>query len=107
MSREIKCLKYNYSFEEEVQNFNNFEATIKLSKDGKELIITNFKPITSPEYVLEKDPDILAEVEPCLCHRHKRVKSSASCRLDQVEGILFGGISSRFWMLRKHLNTID
>ena len=33
-------------------------------------------------------------------------KSSTSCKLDEIKGILFGGISSRFWMLRKHLNSL-
>jgi len=30
-------------------------------------------------------------------------KSSASGRIDDIEGIIFGGISSRFWIYRKHL----
>lgn len=34
-------------------------------------------------------------------------KSSCSCRLSSIKGILFGGISSRFWMLRKHLLTVE
>ena len=32
------------------------------------------------------------------------MKSSSSCKLEEIRGILYGGISSRFWMLRKHLN---
>ena len=34
-------------------------------------------------------------------------KSSTSCNLDEIRGILFGGISSRFWMLRKHMNSYN
>ena len=34
-------------------------------------------------------------------------KSNASCNLDEIEGIIYGGISSRFWMLRKHFNYYD
>ena len=33
-------------------------------------------------------------------------KSSASCRLDEIEGFLYGGLSSRFWMLRKHMISL-
>jgi hypothetical protein len=33
-------------------------------------------------------------------------KSSASCKLSDIKGILYGGISSRFWMMRKHINSI-
>lgn len=43
---------------------------------------------------LEKDPDF------------ESVKSSASCRLSDIEGILFGGSNARFWMLRKHFNSM-
>jgi hypothetical protein len=48
ISQEINCFKYNYSFDEETQNFNNFEATIQLSPDGRSLIITNKKPVNNP-----------------------------------------------------------
>jgi len=30
--------------------------------------------------------------------------SSASCSLDEIEGFIFGGLNSRFWMMRKHIN---
>lgn len=33
--------------------------------------------------------------------------SSASCKLNDITGIVYGGFSSRFWMLRKHVNSID
>ena len=34
------------------------------------------------------------------------VKSSASCEISAIRGIIFGAISSRFWMLRVHINSI-
>ena len=35
-----------------------------------------------------------------------RLKSStASFYLDKVQSFVYGGVSSRFWMLRKHINT--
>jgi len=36
-------------------------------------------------------------------HEHQ---SSACCNLDEIEGFIFGGLNSRFWMLRKHINMI-
>lgn len=33
--------------------------------------------------------------------------SSGSCKVSDIENILFGGVSSRFWMLRKHINMLD
>jgi len=37
----------------------------------------------------------------------KNDKSSASCYLNDILGIIFGGVSSRFWMLRKHFNSLS
>ena len=34
-------------------------------------------------------------------------QSHASCKVSDIEGIIFGGISSRFWLLRKHINSLD
>jgi len=34
-------------------------------------------------------------------------QSNASCKVSDIEGIIFGGISSRFWLLRKHINSLD
>ena len=33
--------------------------------------------------------------------------SSCTFNLEDVEGIIYGGISSRFWMLRKHLCSLN
>jgi hypothetical protein len=33
-------------------------------------------------------------------------ESSASCKIADIKNIIFGGLSSRFWMLRKHFNSI-
>jgi len=34
-------------------------------------------------------------------------KSRGSCKVDQIKGFTYGGFSSRFWMLRKHINSMD
>lgn len=34
-------------------------------------------------------------------------QSQTTCLIDQIESIIFGGFSSRFWIYRKHINTID
>ena len=33
-------------------------------------------------------------------------KSAASCKIDDIVGFIYGGQSSRFWMLRKYLISI-
>ena len=67
-------------------------AKIVLCSDNKTLEIYNHK------YVPKVD-DMAEET-------YKWVKSKASCKLNTIKGIMFGGISSRFWMLRKHINSI-
>ena len=44
---------------------------------------------------MDQDPDF----------KHKL--SSASCNVDDVSGMVFGGAQSRFWMLRKHFNSLS
>ena len=34
-------------------------------------------------------------------------KSSASCRVLNIRGFMYGPFSARFWMLRKHINSIS
>jgi hypothetical protein len=35
------------------------------------------------------------------------IKVSKSYYVSEIEGIIFGGMSSRFWMLRKHINSLN
>jgi hypothetical protein len=39
--------------------------------------------------------------------KFKESISSASCNIDDIEAIIFGGQSSRFWMLRKCINSMS
>lgn len=39
--------------------------------------------------------------------RFQFTQSSTSCALTDIEGIIFGGFSSRFWIYRKHLSCLD
>lgn len=34
-----------------------------------------------------------------------KVQSKCSTKLDEIKGFIYGGFSSRFWMLRKHINS--
>ena len=43
------------------------------------------------------DPDIEIKVK----------KSSASCRIEDIMQISFGGFNARFWAMRKHINTLQ
>lgn len=58
-TQKVYCYKYNHAMDPSVQNHKIFEATIELSPDGTELIITNKKPVSDPEYILEPDPNVV------------------------------------------------
>ena len=34
-------------------------------------------------------------------------QSSATCRVNRIKGFMYGPFSARFWMLRKHINSIS
>ena len=38
---------------------------------------------------------------------YKRFKSDASCKIDDITSFVFGGFSSRFWLLRKHISSME
>lgn len=56
LKEPIKCVKYNYSLEEEIQNHLQFDGTLQLSEDGQSLLIVNKKPNTNPDYMFDPDP---------------------------------------------------
>ena len=33
--------------------------------------------------------------------------SNCSCKISEIKGFIFGGFSSRFWMLRKQINSME
>lgn len=141
MTSQIQCFKYNTTLDKKIQSSTIFDAFLSLSQDGREIIITNRKPLGeqkadheghlhshdeedsygSTEEVEKKEDDV-----PCILNQldqedveamrkqeeeeenefaFKNVKSSASCMLSEIDSFLFGGCSSRFWMLRKHINS--
>lgn len=53
-----------------------------------------------PEFNEESELDRLRD-------RYKFTESSTSCQISDIKGIVFGGFSSRFWIYRKHLLSLD
>jgi hypothetical protein len=76
-----------------------------------------------PKYNAEKTPDELKSelvepkekenggeeaVEPGFDEEsYKWVRSSSSCNIKDIQGIIFGGHSSRFWVYRKYFMSFD
>ena len=83
-SQKIECLKYNYSFGDTIQNFNHYECLIKIENDH--LIVINKKPQLSANKITER-------------------QSNASCHVNEIKSFIYGAFSSRFWLLRKQINS--
>ena len=112
----IICQKYNYTLDANLMNYFQFESRITLSEDGCQLLIWNKKYTTDPGYVYEETPEEIrqrrggakkesASSDPVTSSR--MIKSNSSCNIGDIQAILFGGTSSRFWIYRKHLISID
>ena len=55
-----------------------------------------------------ENEEILKAVSQKSKHKKYNLKQSqTTCNLDEVESILYGGFSSRFWMYRKHINVSE
>ena len=101
-----------------------------ISRDEKELIVINRKPVSLAKRVFETNEEELRRLDSELKNKKRseadrieedycpteldedldniefmESRSSASCKIDDIQGIIFGGQSSRFWMLRKHISS--
>lgn len=112
---EIICEKYNQSLEQKYQNEDHYKCSIQVSKNGNNLIVWNHKPngykiiAQEAEDTQEESAEVSQEKKELQLneqYEYKKTKSSASCNLLKIKGFQFGGFSSRFWLLRKHINSM-
>ena len=78
----------------------------------------NLKPNEKVKYILEADPEFIQQ-QRIKAHKLKvsnkdhndpdfiHMKSSASTKVADIQGFTHGGVISRFWMLRKHFNSLS
>ena len=63
---------------------------------------------SSDELDLEGDTNLATELDEEVDDVLMAEKDSgASCKLSEVSALIFGGVSSRFWMMRKHIASLD
>lgn len=102
-AKEIQCYKYNYfPFNSGIrdlqyQKHDKYKATLRVANNGQELQIFNFKPLGISSKLSKAGAQ----------QKFQKVESSASLRVAEIEGFVYGGQSSRFWMMRKHINSLD
>ena len=60
-TNRLAGFKYNYSLNEEVQNFTSYHMFIEFDKSGEYINIINRIPIERVKYIIEADPEIINE----------------------------------------------
>ena len=116
--RNVECMKLNYSLDAQSQDFAGYSAYFKISCKDDTFELFNRKPLPLDQKVVDKmvnddqifktvntDPDCTRYKDRVLQNEHyfKTVKSFVSCKISDIKGFIFGGMSSRFWMLRKFI----
>jgi hypothetical protein len=60
-NNKIKCVKYHYALEKEVQKSSSNNAYIEFTDNCQYLAIVNRKEVEKSKYVLEADPDFVRQ----------------------------------------------
>ena len=86
----------NKMFQEDQESQHSSDRQV--SNDSQEI-----KKIVEDEDFVQPDSD---EEKKFMREQHYLSKSSASVKVSEILGIVFGGLSSRFWLFRKHINCM-
>ena len=62
----------------------------------------NCKEVITPLQTTLQDEEIKN-----LNSHYKYVKSKCSCKISDIQGFMYGGMTSRFWVYRKHILSMD
>jgi hypothetical protein len=71
--------------------------------NGEYLRIVERKPIARADFNSEPiliDPTVETDQD------FVNTDAFSSCYINEITNFVFGGINSRFWMLRKHINSL-
>lgn len=89
-----------------MQNFTSFHMYLQFNDDASGILIMNRKPVANhskKRYESKDNYDERLEADK----EFKTIKSNASCLFSEVLDFHFGGGNSRFWLLRKHINSMS
>ena len=118
----INTLKINHTLDETLQNCQSYKAYLFLN-DGM-LNIINRKPCLDKTASAESKVS-LSEMKALANNRNSLAatiqskvecengivyqlsKSSSCMAVTDITGMVFGGMTSRFWILRKHFNCLS
>ena len=118
--RGIPCTKYNYCLSEKDNSAENtVMSIIRLSENGKELLLYNqyeIEPIRIKENLTHYTKGMFEneelrkkqeEEERNRVIEYSEKLSNSSCKVADITGFIYGGFSSRFWMLRKQITSME
>ena len=97
---KIHCVKYHHNIDGSLQNSAQNCGELFLDEHDNVVILCH-KPEGGGEEGTKEDHGHGEKVQV-----YSVKKSHASFHLEEVRGLIYGGLGSRFWMLRKHINTI-
>lgn len=106
---KINCIKYNNNLDLSIQRDMCYDAIIKMSFDGQNIEILKKNREYQKEFILETDPvqvELMKKSAKKVEPKESLVKTN-SFKVSEVKGLIFGGQSSRFWILRRHFNAMD
>lgn len=106
----IDCIKYNHSFEQRFEQVQNYDSQLYLSQDEKEIVLMNKRYENPFDPENQRHKPIVKGFQTDAYETNTKFswsKSSASFKVNDITGIIFGGFSSRFWALRKQMNLIN
>ena len=112
---KINLIKYGNNFTSIHTSGQISQGCLKLSPDGKQfqVYLKKFRnqqpPITkySTSYGTYKEYQELIRLQKQREKDFEWKLSQCSFKINEIEGFIFGGFSSRFWSFRKQMNLID
>ena len=94
----IPCRKYHY----QINSFCYYDATFYMSPDGKSFVISHRHEEGEDAHAdhahghQSAGADVMGELRDC----------TKEFRIEDVQGFVFGGFASRFWVQRRGINEI-
>ena len=87
-----------------MKTFKTISSIFVGNKEVSEKKKNNFEHSLYDKSAFE-DEDELKALTTGVNKKYVLKKSSTSCKIKDIQSIIYGGFSSRFWMLRKYFNS--
>lgn len=102
--KKVAGFKFNYNLERSTQDFTSNHMFLDFSNSDYMRIVER-RPVPQADYTdrgFMEENKLAVDVDTDFVN----YDSAASCHICEVKDFVFGGINSRFWLLRKHVNSL-